>query len=1517
MSGEEAEKDKHLRRRFSLLSFFAKRGSGEEPPPTSIDARERHAASSSGSVAHQSSLSTTTTNNINSSIINSNVRRPSVFSQPPVEGFQEVPPPLRIPEHLKSMTLKPDSSLKKRFKNFFRMKSRRSSSTVVIGDNAEEVEDDRGLGMPQEPTSTEDEGGTQDELDDVSWKQPESWAVMDQLVTSSPAQARLIQHSETDSLEGQLTYLKVWKPEPRSRSISIPGQRSGQGFNQSKHSHITICCERDASTAQVCALLAKKFASATRESSRFRLYAHHGGLEWMLDSDEMPGMLQRQWLEQAGYNPTLDDIDRLGREDHGYLFRFIYKELPVSSIPRFSTASTGHAAEGADPEQEGQAGRQPSKKLAITAKQAMLAGENLSVVPVAVFEHAKTLEGLDFSRNCLLLLPSDLFEQLTRLRVLSLKSMGLKTFPRGIINAKSITQLNLSNNCLTEDQLEPLAQMTALKGLDLSANRIKSLPDALSSLQYLTSIVLSSNKLTSIPEAVFTFSQLRTLDISFNRIDAIPAGIGRLSILNSLFAAGNKIETISSEIQECKFLKDVDIRGNVITDLGGLLNCDALLNLHADHCRVTSLKEPKWTNLAYLALSNNRMTSVELNFRLTRCQFLDLSKCQITFFPDDLFESLPFIETFIASENDFAVLPKSIAQATHLKVLNVANNRIGDISAVPFESVEFLDLHGNNIKELGGEIWEAKALVTLNVSSNLLTTFPPPPNSVILPPLAACLQNLYLGENRLRDDILDSISLLCELRVLNLAMNELLDVSECFRNLTKLQMLFLSSNAISSLPEDIAHLRSLTHLFINGNRLQTLPGDLAKCLQLQVFDASSNKLNFNISNWPYDWNWSWNLRLQSLDLSENPRLDIKPTQINALQAQGQAQGQGGSSLALSSLTRSSVMANTSSEFKTLSNLKLLNLLNVSVTPECLPNETSALRVKVNTPKEPLALSSLQGHSSLVKALVVEEIPPVYVAEWCGTESTFDCFDFTLRKYLDHSKDHLVGLFDGHGSPLVSGFLYDAFDNYLHAELQRLKPDEDVSNAIRRAFLTVNRSLDFYPGHAEEGASMVVLLLMDQAVYVANVGDCVAVLSKPGGHLVLTHKHNVWSRSEAERVLATGGFISMQGLVGEEMRITRAIGYHRHLPAMIAAPSIHLEELGDNCEFIILATQEFWHYIKPQTAVDLVRASLKDDDFQGAARKLRDLVIAYGTTKSFSVLVVGLAEIMARRRSIGSDSSGGGLSGGVGGVGGGSGGVGGGAGGPSSSGVSRTFGRGRASRRTFTTQTQQNPNGPATDAWDVTLGRLEPEIPPPEGLVSIVFTDIKDSTNLWQTYPAPMRAAIRIHNDIMRRTLRGSAGTRSRTTGTRSWQPFRRPRRRCSGASWSSASSSTRAPSGRLKFSTRPAAWPSWRRGRTRGRSRHSPSGSPRSLRRASGTAASSSTASRCAWASTLGSPFAMSPTRSAVAWTTLARPSTSAPASPPRPRAGRSCCRRRRSGRSRAPPSSRTKSPSSTLAGSA
>jgi len=42
-----------------------------------------------------------------------------------------------------------------------------------------------------------------------------------------------------------------------------------------------------------------------------------------------------------------------------------------------------------------------------------------------------------------------------------------------------------------------------------------------------------------------------------------------------------------------------------------------------------------------------------------------------------------------------------------------------------------------------------------------------------------------------------------------------------------------------------------------------------------------------------------------------------------------------------------------------------------------------------------------------------------------------------------------------------------------------------------------------------------------------------------------------------------------------------------------------------------------------------------------------------------------------------------------------------------------------------------------------LARLEAEIEPPTGKLAIVFTDIKNSTLLWETNPVAMRAAIKV------------------------------------------------------------------------------------------------------------------------------------------------------------------------------
>lgn len=67
------------------------------------------------------------------------------------------------------------------------------------------------------------------------------------------------------------------------------------------------------------------------------------------------------------------------------------------------------------------------------------------------------------------------------------------------------------------------------------------------------------------------------------------------------------------------------------------------------------------------------------------------------------------------------------------------------------------------------------------------------------------------------------------------------------------------------------------------------------------------------------------------------------------------------------------------------------------------------------------------------------------------------------------------------------------------------------------------------------------------------------------------------------------------------------------------------------------------------------------------------------------------------------------------------------------------------------------------AADSELARME-EPEAPIGEVAICFTDIKNSTALWEILPVPMRGAIQLHNQLMRRQLRIVGGYEVKTEG---------------------------------------------------------------------------------------------------------------------------------------------------------
>lgn len=1104
-------------------------------------------------------------------------------------------------------------------------------------------------------------------MDDYSWQSPTSWGFMSRetyAMNAKPPQAR-----QNINFDGENVWaLRIFKPVETSDGMMSKIVAS------SGYTYVTVSCTLNCTSLDICQLLVRKFTS-NRDLSRFRLYIVHRNTERLLDHTDHPVQLLRKYLKTIGYSDD-DQLSKIAREDHSYCCRFIYREYPPAP-PRsedFTDPHSDYSSGKMVQRSPGLRGNSASGSRArITSRSAQLSDVNLSVLPTTMFVNARTLEHIDLSRNTLLTLPDDLFEMLTNLRLLRLIGNLLKSIPRAILACPSITHLDLSSNILEGEALEPLAEMPNLTHLNVSCNRIMSLPSALGKLSTLRNLDISSNYLTGLSPCIWEMKDLRELNASFNRITEVPEGIVELKNLKTLILVGNAIETVHEKMQELTNLYQFDLRGNLLSSMAGLGKIASLTEVSIDHNHLTSIGHPNWPHVASLSCIHNALTGIELGDCLSNLRKLDLSYSKIVSLPDNIFTFMPNLDELYVQENHLTRLPQSIDSLYKLEKLVAFGNTIVDVS-LKFSQLKlltYLALNTNNIRQINPEIWFAPSLQVINLSSNFLTEFPAAPISLEDLPLAKCLEEFSVADNRLADDICDVIVLLKELRVLNLSYNRVFDLGDSLREMTRLVELYLSGNGMTAFPDDIDRCVALRMLFVNGNKLANIPGDLGKNVHLAVFDAQSNVLKYNISNWPYDWNWNFNPELHYLNIANNRKLEIKMS---------------------ASHPSNSSLAN----FKSMSKLKLLDVTSVIVSPNCLPEGVTNLQTRCG-----------QDQAGLTVA----------VTDYCGREISFDHFDLVTRSFMGQEKDHLVALFDGRGREFAASYLKDTLEENLKLELRRMRQGEEFSAAIRRAFLNTNRDLSLQPVDVmQRGSTACVLYLLENQLYVANVGDTMAVLSREGTAYVLTVRHHPWARAEQDRIRELGGYISLQGLVEGDLCLTRAFGYHHLLPFVTANPSIKELFLGPKDEFVLIATSSFWRVMTYQMAVDVARKARSDPEI--AVQKLRDMAIARGVADSMKLMFVDF-------RGITSEVA------------------------PDSAVVER--------RRTAFRRGEG-------DIDDQVLSRLQDETPPPKPPCAFVFTDIKDSTKLWSMLPSSMRVAIKQHNNIMRRLMRIHQGYEVKTEG---------------------------------------------------------------------------------------------------------------------------------------------------------
>lgn len=1010
-----------------------------------------------------------------------------------------------------------------------------------------------------------------------------------------------------------------------------------------------------------------------------------------------------------------------------------------------------------------------------------LSGRNVQTIPIVLYKHAGTLRSLDVSRNLSLDIPIDFIQGCPNLQSMVYNHNEAPKLPANLIHAKSLVLLDVSFNRITELH-EQMDQLTDLVSLIARNNRITRLPASMGMMHTLRRLNLSSNLIKKFPKEICSMVNLEDLDLSFNRISSVPEAIGDLSKLQRFLINNNRIlGTLPRAFARLLVLREVDLRFNLLTTLDVLSLCPMLESISAGHNAVTVV-ESDFAAARLFHLNKCPVTKFTLQTCGLTLTSLDLSNAKLPSIPDAMFDNLTNLIKLVLDNNHFTYLPPQLGKLTRLQHLSCTSNQL---SVLPEElgnlsELKVLDVHSNNLKTIPASVWLLTELISFNASSNLLANFPEP--AIVVPPkevvasaqstnglspvveeitfpsssrkssvvsilnksvttMAHSLKYLYLGDNRMDELCFDSISLLQELRVLNLSFNDIYEIpNSALSRLHHLIELYLSGNELTSLPaDDLEQLQTLRVLHVNANKLQTLPAEIGKIRRLLVLDVGSNALKYNTANWPYDWNWNWNLDLKYLNLSGNKRLEIKPS--NNAHA-------GNRNL---------------SDFNALTRLRVLGLMDITLTIDSVPEETENRRVRLS--------------GSDISNLSYGQ------ADTLGRHDHLSIIDMVIPRFQGRDDEILFGMFDGsevqNGGSKVSKHLQDFFAEHIAVELKRLRKDEGVPAAVRRAFLSFNKELGAAvtpiptKGEADSitvlpqsqrpsmisqssaafsgpylptvlgaddrtaGAAVCLVYLVGKRAFVANVGDSLAVLSKADGEAnLLSVKHNAGDTSEIQRIRQAGGYVSRDGLVNDQLDVTRSVGYFHLTPLIQAAPHVQVVDLTEEDEFIIIASKSLWEVMSFQTAVDIARS--EHEDLMLAAQKLRDFAISYGALGKISVMIVGVGDLFHRKSKLMKMRN--------------------------ASTVRGAGGGFLVNDDDLLTGYKSRRRAADTQPADSTLARLTREVPPPVGEVAMIFTDIKNSTLLWETHPVAMRSAIKIHNGIMRRQLRSIGGYEVKTEG---------------------------------------------------------------------------------------------------------------------------------------------------------
>ncbi|KAL8261620.1 hypothetical protein R6Q59_025669 [Mikania micrantha] len=259
---------------------------------------------------------------------------------------------------------------------------------------------------------------------------------------------------------------------------------------------------------------------------------------------------------------------------------------------------------------------------------------------------------------------------------------------------------------------------------------------------------------------------------------------------------------------------------------------------------------------------------------------------------------------------------------------------------------------------------------------------------------------------------------------------------------------------------------------------------------------------------------------------------------------------------------------------------------------------------------------------------------------CGRRETMEDTHFLMPHLWNEDDIHMFGIFDGHRGAAAAEFSVRALPRIL----KTLDCTSSPTDALKEAFINTDiafrkelnnqlKSKAFIQKDYHPGCTAITALVVQNRLYVANAGDCRAILCRAGCPYPLSKDHVASCLEERERVTGLGGQVKWQvdtWRVGPAaLQVTRSIGDDDLKPWVTAEPDVTATVLSDDDEYLVIASDGLWDVIGNLEVVNIIKNTVKEPGM--CSKRLATEAAERGSNDNITIIVIFLRPVSTVER----------------------------------------------------------------------------------------------------------------------------------------------------------------------------------------------------------------------------------------------------------------------------------------------